>query len=722
MKKQLILGGLAAAACIAYASSEKINLIKNGSVFESFRVEKIDHIGYSGDSEGYNTIDIYTLDGKKASVSLDGIDHIEYVAPLPSNPLSLEVEPHHYCATLTVNATDENAWYRIAGVDSKSLKNYDEADWADIVVESDIEYIYSVAAEYGRPLSSFRMDEIFEKGSQTRDWYPSESTLPETHIVLVAYTARLDGDKVVVTTEPLRADFTTKKIEDLGVKFDVTAEMTSNTIKVIADAQGGSDIPFAIELYSAEEIAVSGLKSLVQNSLLQMQQLVYNYGFTWDEVTFRTHGEKTWTNRRMGDQWFAVVFGCEYGIATTDASWEVFTIPAPEITDPCTFEATATQLSPSEMNVTIVPSSPDTRYAAFLVEAEKITETMTVEQYVANQIYWINSMNTFQWDTTDFIHTGEATLNTHDDLIGGEYLKADKEYYAIVCGIDETGTRTTEVKTVSCMTTTQTTEGMTFDVKFGAFDDNSTWSHFLEVTVTPSDPSAKYVFQSLSASNAYADLNCTDEEFISRYVDVQGQYLELLTGEKTKKLAFSSEFDYTTYEYVFKPYILMIFGYDGAQTSPLYIYSIDTATGKAELIRGPKDEALSFSINPGAFDDNSTWSHFLEVTVTPSDPSAKYVFQSLSASNAYADLNCTDEEFISRYVDVQGQYLELLTGEKTKKLAFSSEFDYTTYEYVFKPYILMIFGYDGAQTSPLYLYSIDTATGTLTQLRGPGME
>ena len=34
----------------------------------------------------------------------------------------------------------------------------------------------------------------------------------------------------------------------------------------------------------------------------------------------------------------------------------------------------------------------------------------------------------------------------------------------------------------------------------------------------------------------------------------------------------------------------------------------------------------------------------------------------------------------------------------------------------------MVFGYDGAQTSPLYLYSIDTATGTLTQLRGPGME
>ena len=86
----------------------------------------------------------------------------------------------------------------------------------------------------------------------------------------------------------------------------------------------------------------------------------------------------------------------------------------------------------------------------------------------------------------------------------------------------------------------------------------------------------------------------------------------------------------------------MFFGYDGAQTSPLYVYSIDTATGKAELIRGPKDEALSFSINPGAFDDNSTWSHFLEVTVTPSDPNAKYVFQSLSASNAYADLNCTD--------------------------------------------------------------------------------
>jgi hypothetical protein len=34
--------------------------------------------------------------------------------------------------------------------------------------------------------------------------------------------------------------------------------------------------------------------------------------------------------------------------------------------------------------------------------------------------------------------------------------------------------------------------------------------------------------------------------------------------------------------------------------------------------------------------------------------------------------------------------------------------------------MIFIFGYDGAATSPLYLYTINTETGEITQLRGPG--
>lgn len=712
MKKQFVLSGLVAAACIAYASTEKIRLIKDGSVLNSVRVEKIDHIGYSGDGEGYNTIDIYTLDGDKTSVSLDEVDHIEYVAPLPANPLSVEVEPHHMCATLHITVSDPDAWYRVAGVPTRMLDGVDQAEWADIIAAADIRLVKSIAESYGRPLSSFPMSSIFHQGELTRDWFPDVVIDANTPISLVAYTAVLNGEEVEITTEPLLINFTTKEIVDLGVKFDLTADLTSNAITVKADAQDSSDIPFVIELYSPADVEANGLPALMRSSLQNLEGLVYNYGKTWDDVTFRGHGEKSWANLRLGERWVAVAFGCEYGVATTQPSVATFTVPSPVVTDECVFEVTAEQLSPSEMALSVVPSSTDTRYAAFLVDGDNLGDPA---EWVANKIYWINTMNTFQWDTTDFIHTGEAVLSTHDDMIGGVYLKAGHEYYVLICGIDKSGTRTTEIKSVKCVTSAQVTEGLKFEVSFSDFDGSSQWSHSLTANVVPSDKDAKYVVISLPATNAYVNLDCTDEEFISRYVEVQGQYLDLYSGDLSKRLSFSSS--WSTGE--FEPYIFAVFGYDGAATTPLYAYSVNTATGEATQVRGPAEEAaLTFDISASDFDGANKWTHYLTVNILPSDKEAKYVVISNPATNAYVNLDCTDQEFIDRYVEVQGQYLVLNSGDLAKRLAFSPS--WSTNE--FEPYILAVFGYDGAATSPVYAFSVNTATGELTQVRGPGME
>ena len=79
------------------------------------------------------------------------------------------------------------------------------------------------------------------------------------------------------------------------------------------------------------------------------------------------------------------------------------------------------------------------------------------------------------------------------------------------------------------------------------------------------------------------------------------------------------------------------------------------------------------------------------------------------------------EEFIADYVAAEGSWLELFTGEKTRKMSFSSSYDSSAGGYVFKPYILFVFGYDGETTSELYMYRIDAGTGAMEQLRGPGM-
>lgn len=591
MKKQTIICGLAvaAAATLAYASSDKIRFVKDGEPLRSISVDKIKGISYSGDAGRIDKMEISLVDGSARSVKLDDFDHIEYVQPLPANPLSVDVEPHHLCATLTVTSPDPSLHYRISGMPESYLVNYDEEEWADKIIEADIRYIESVAEFYGRPLSSFSLETIFEHGSRTRDWFPDDDILPGTPIALVAYTTRLEGEDVVVTTEPLMIRFVTKEYEILDVDFDISADLSSNSINLKVDAVD-SDIPFAIALYSAEDVKNKGMSDLIKSSIGNMEIQVYNYGSTWDEVTFRNHGEKSFKNLRVGDEYVAVAFGCEYGVCTTRETLQNFVVPEPVITDPCTFDINTEKITNAEMCFKITPSNPETRYAAFLVNSDQLKTTPS--KYISGQIYWYNINNTVQWNDSKFIFTGESELSTHDDMLGGMYLVTGTEYKVLVCGIDESGTRTTDIKEVTFTPSGEVSEALAFDVQFGELEKSSGSYRFLEVNVTPSDPDARYVFTKLPASNAYADLSYDDEEFIERYVSVEGKYLELVSGPQTKKFSFSSEWDYTASGYIFGKYICMIFGYDGAPTSPLYAFEIDAETGEVRQLRGPDMQTL----------------------------------------------------------------------------------------------------------------------------------
>lgn len=76
---------------------------------------------------------------------------------------------------------------------------------------------------------------------------------------------------------------------------------------------------------------------------------------------------------------------------------------------------------------------------------------------------------------------------------------------------------------------------------------------------------------------------------------------------------------------------------------------------------------------------------------------------------------------IANYVAVQGEWLELHQGTLDKTMTFSSTWDSAAGGYVFKPYVMFVFGYDGEATSKLYLYKVNAEDCTIEQLRGPGM-
>lgn len=594
MKTKLTIAALALALGVGsvYADNEKINLSRRGNPVGSLKIKDIADIHYSNSgADGFKDIEFKMKNDLVKTFAISNLDKIEYVEGLPDNPYSFTVNPHHMCATLQIEGPGDQ-FYRVTGTPTSELKGYDESLWAQILIESDIEYLYSVADYYSYPLSHWAPQEIFEYELGKRDWFPDEEILMGQEIVICLYTCRLNGDEVEVTTEPFTKVFKCKDPVDVGTKFNIDVDMGSTSMTVKVDPIDDPDIYYNIDIFSAEEIAQYEPWYLVQNSLYNLEKMIYQYGVysSWEEALYHQHGEKTKKNLKSGDFWVPFVYGVEYGVTTTAGQWEIVEVPLATVTDDCTFSVTQTQTAASEVRLDIVPSNPDTRYVAMLIESEKIQgdpEAYLPEYYVAGQVWYYNATNNINWKTSPFVHSGNATVETSDGVINGKYLNVDTEYTVLIFGVTNDGTRTTAVHQEKVMTYAETHEDpLTFDITFSNFQDGQYYK-FMDITIVPSDPNMKYVFDDLPIDNPYASLEDGEEEMVNKYVQVQGKYLKLLEGEQTKTFSMSLGWNEGA---TWEPYAVFVFGYDGQQTGPLYYFLVNPADGTVTQVTGPGSE------------------------------------------------------------------------------------------------------------------------------------
>lgn len=595
MKKELILCGFVAAAASAlWASGDQIALFNGGVLTGAIDIDKVESINYFKDtnSDGYTHFMVNYLDGTKSTHAIDDYHTMTYEDASAINPLTVTVTPHHYSASLDIQSSDPDAWYRFIGLPESQLQGLDPQDWAMTLFEMDAAYIHSVAEADGYPLSAYKKSDIFDKGSDQRDWFPSVYIDDNTPIALCYYTADIINDEVTLTSTPRILRFTTKELVDMGVEFDITADMTSTKITVNAvpknldKVQG--DFYYYIELHSLDEVLAIDTATLLSQTLSSLENLVYRYGMTWDEVLYKGQASRTYTNRRAGDEWVAFVYGVEYGVMTTKLYMERFVIPEAEVVDDCQFDVALEQLTPGEVSLKVNPSNPDTRWAAFLVEKSKL-ENSSAEYYIANKVYHVNYMNTFQWETTDYMHQGEYTITTVKDYtIDGKPLTAGVEYQVLIAGFENDGTRTTAVKAVDVVTETDPELTVSFKVEFGKLIGSNSY-RTMKMKVIPSDPDARYYWDYLPASNYYSNLSWSDEEFIQRNIEVAGTYLQLYSGTLQRTLSFNTSWNSSIGDYAWEPYIIALFGYDGGATSPLYLFKLDAETGVITQVRGPED-------------------------------------------------------------------------------------------------------------------------------------
>lgn len=598
MNKLTILGGIAvAAASLLYAQNDKLVVYdKLNQKLKIVKVDEVKEISYEDKEDaGFKTMRVAFADKDPLTFSLDKMGHVGYEKGLPDNPLHVTVNPHHACATLEIKSDDPNAYYRVSGCPVEDFGKIPEGEWIDLLFKEDVEYCQAVAENYGKTLADFNMDDIYHRGDLTRDWWPTTILLPDEEVALLFYTAKVTGNDVEMTTEPLLVRFNTKKAEMLNTRYDVDVTFSSNTYTVNAKAveEEGADtsIPFYIDVFPKASVEASGLDDLVVNNLAMLENIIYRGTGTWSDAMYYKTGARTFTNTRVGDEMVAVAFGCEYGVVNTPYYTKEFTVPVPAKTSDATFELQAAPISQSEYGLTVTPSDNDVKWTGMLIESSKIPDEYTRAAEVSNTIYYLNNTNPLWRTEGNLVHQGAASgISTQSGLISGKFMNIGTEYSVLVFGIDDNGCVITDIQEKK-ITPQSAAANMKLDLTFSNFRKNGN-NNLLDVAIVPSDKNAKFVFDYLPDDNASVQLDCTDQEFIDRYVSIAGSYLNLYTytGDTNKSMSMSSKFDNTLGMWRFGYYIAFAFGYDGEATSGLYVFKVNAGTGEVEVLRSP-DEA-----------------------------------------------------------------------------------------------------------------------------------
>jgi hypothetical protein len=717
-RRTLLLAALCSVLTI-FAASDYINIFNADGLWRKIKVDNIKDItfefcnGVSDDDDPYDFQYMYVThkDDTKADLfKMSKITDMVYEHALTESPLTLTVTPHHKCATFHISSSDPNAYYRYGMFRADVVNDLSRDELEQLIYTYETELLNAMAEYHGYTLSHYSDDDVFYQGDQSLDCFPTtveeEAAMPGSEYIAYAYTATITEDGLVFTHAPAITSFVAKEMKTEDADFSFSADMTSISITGNVTCQP-EDKPFYIMAFDKSEVDSDGISTLVTQQLSNLETAVYRGSGNWNDYVWYGTGNKTSKPVYAGQEVVIAAVGCEYGIQTTDIATQTYTIPLPEVVDDCSFAVTTEEQSKSQITLNITPSNANTRYVVMLDKTENISDA---EYYAARRMYYYTYTNQVLWPVANndrHIFSGTRSLDSKEDILNGQYLSLDTPYTFLIFGVSEDGARTTAItKYEYTPTASADSDKLTFDIQFGEFDASDDYSHSIPLTITPSDLNAKYVAEVYEYSDMW--LGWDDATFMSEWSSINGNgaYVTLHNGVYNQTLEFDN------WGFGWDTKMVFVYGYD--TPSDLYLYTINTETGEVTQLRGTnlnQKEELTFDVQFTNFDGSDSWQHNQYVTITPSDPSAKYVADTYKATDTW--LAKSDSEFIDSWIRLNGSYLDLHTGELSTYFGFSSWGTWDTY-------MIFIFGYDGAATSPLYLYTINTETGEITQLRGPG--
>ena len=427
------------------------------------------------------------------------------VEALPESPLTVTITPHHYNLEYTVTTTEDDTWFTVFGCPKSKLAGVDKREWYMGYWAQFYEDVHAFADFWEKTVPEVDKKSILyhADGARTEWWDQDYQITPEMDMVFIVIPAKYTEDDIVIAAEPTVIEWRTKKLEVAQVDYTFTYDPapTSNKVEVGVKSSDPT-IPFAVAIFNKSEVDQNGIENTVRLHLATLEQLAYSNGSGgWPSLTNFGEGSARRSNIDVGDQFVVAAFGCEIGQLVTNIQTFDITVPPVSPTSNATFDVAATRLSGAEMSLDVKPSDKSLRWIA-LIEEETAFASTTTEMWIARKLQFLTRMNGNRWTTdTDHIQTGDAVINSHDNVIDGVYFDTKKEYRLMVFGIDEEGGRTTNVYTQTLSTkSSEAPDEVTFDIKISDFDEDL---QQYTATITPSDNNVKYVINNVSADNYY---------------------------------------------------------------------------------------------------------------------------------------------------------------------------------------------------------------------------
>ena len=282
---------------------------------------------------------------------------------------------------------------------------------------------------------------------------------------------------------------------------------------------------------------------------------IMGYSATWDDFTNVGPFSETYTGLVPSTEYVLFAFGLDSeGNPTSELVRQAFTTEPFVPEDDCAFKISFSDVTTTSMNVDIKPSNPSTRYYVGLCNASSL-ETYSPDELALQFIDSENDLGT-DWADTEFVHTGEQSLNTTSDLMY-DPLTGSTEYAAVVFGVDLEGARTTNVAVARQRTADPEQSQMTFSILVNSVTVNGAKAVFI-----PSTDDETY-FTDVMDYETFSKFS-SDEELTAYILNQAGSSITayLTSGQHTVDCSNMLVAD--------TRYVAYCFGYDNGVTTGVF--------------------------------------------------------------------------------------------------------------------------------------------------------